>query len=298
LKQLRQKMKNSTILKGKSAAKLQPISHEWHPYLKDIPEQLSPWIRQSFGRDRLSAAPSSVLRNPSLMMMDVSLHKNVLTFSKGPAKSENLESGETATVQNFDVDSSQDVGLITKNSTIEKTSMVDIASHTPGITGGVIANQESPSERHNKTTTGGQDGKKSKTAVQVSQNLRQSSDRASTQVEALPGKTSKPESSVSSTPIPEPAVVPTQGNYRRSHGGRGRGKMGGRYRMNSKQSGKGRGTKNGFQDGQERSDENHIQSKASRFPKRGEHSNTRGKSNRGRRQRGVGKGGKPRVLRS
>jgi len=294
LKQLRQKMKNNTILKGKSAAKLQPISHEWLPDLNDIPEQFSPWIGQHLGRNGVSPSPSTVLRNPSLMMMDVFLNKNVLKFSKGPAKSENLESAKTATVQNFDVDSAQDVGLITKNSTIEKTSMVDIVSRTHGITGGVIANQESPSERHNKTTTGGLDGKKSKTALQVSENLLQSSEWASPQMEVLHGI--KPEG-VFSTPIPEPAVVPTQGSYRRSHGGRGKGKMGGRYRMNSKQSGRGRGTKNGFQDGQERSDENHIQSKVSRFPKRGEHS-TRGKSNRGRRQRGVGRGGKPRVLRS
>jgi len=248
---------------------------------------------------RYNPTPSSVLRNPGLRMMDHFIKNNILKLAKSHSgkshsKSQNLKLCKKATIQKSsdvsDNDSSKDSGFIIKNSTIGKTSMVDIVAHPTGDTDGVIANQESilfPSERHNKTTTGGLDGKNSKTALQVKENLVQSSDSTSTQVQALPAKTSTPASSVFSPPIPAPAVVPQQGSYRR-YGGRGKGKMGNKYRMNSK-FGRAPGTK----DGQERSNENQIQSKvsSSRFPKRGEDSNI-GKSIRGRRQRGVGRGRK------
>jgi len=289
LKQIRKQMKNSSIAQVRAAAELKPVSNEWLPHLNDIPEQFSPWMERSSGRNGVNISnptPSTVLRNTRLRMMDPFIKKHILKLAKSHSKSQNLESGKKATIhKSFDVrdiDSSQDSGLITKNSTIGKTSVVDIVAHPSGDTDGLIANQESipfPSERHNKTT-GELDRKNSKTPLQVKENLVQSSDSTSTQVKALPATTSTPaSSSVFSPPIPAPAVVPQQGSHRRSYGSRGKGKMGNKYRMNSKQFGRGRGTK----DGQERSNENQIQSKVSRFPKRGEDSNG-GKSIRGRRQ--------------
>lgn len=316
LKQLRQQLKNSSIAKGRGAAELKPVSHVPESFrfpryhagqtdLDDIPEHFSPKIRQYFARtggNISNSVPSTEAKNPSLLMMNDPVDNNLLPVAKGHSKSQNLEADKTGSIQNsFDVrnvESSQDCGPITKNSTKEKTAMVDSVLNAPGYTGGVVADQESisfPSARHTNTSTGGLEGKNSKTTSQVKENLLQSSDKASTQVEALLEKTPTSASSVVfSPPLQAPAVLPPQGNKRRSYGGRARGKSGGKYRMNSNQSGRGRGTK----DGQGSYDENQIQSKLPRFPKRGENSSTRGKSSRGRRQRGVGRGGKPRVFRS
>ena len=204
-----------------------------------------------------------------------------LTVAKSQPKSKKLKSGKTGT----------------NKIVIEKASKVDIVSQDPDYTGSVIDNTESipfPSERHTKTTTGGLEWKNSKMALEVKENLLHSSDRASNQVEASPEKTSTPASSgVFSPPIIAPAVVPPHGNYRRSYGGRGRGKNGGKNRMRSKQSDRDRGSK----DGHEKSNENQIQSKVKRFSRTGEHS-LGGKSSRARRQRGSARGGKPLVFKS
>jgi len=306
--QLQQQMTNSA--KGTGTADSKPgfpvpeTFHHWSP------SQTNRYnIKKLLFRQKLLGQTDENISNPAARnegknfggsMEEGPADSILFRSAKARLKVQTLESNKTGSPQNcFDVrnmESPRDFGPITKNSTKDSRSLLSLF-HSTGYAGGLIPDQ-APSPVPLTKTDGGTEGKNSKRTSQVSENSHQSSDQAGAEVDAVPmKKLSLSSSRVFSPPLEAPEILPQQGNGQWSYGTRGRGRGGREYssRMNSYQ-GRGRVTKVD----QDSRGVPQSQDNLSRFPKRGEQifrrkpNNDPRRGNRGRRSRGVPRGGKPR----
>jgi len=325
LKQMHQQMKNSntTVRAGKGPEPLMPFPKSFtqhsprHPDV-NIANAFHLHAGKSRGHSNVNMSNNSlqhnIVKNNSSSMNGDIRATNMMRAAEALLKSQSARSAESGFQNCFDMrnmESPKDFGPITKNNTKEGTSVSQNAFYTPGYSGGLIQDRDLiPTPKPNslgrsaKTLAENsgalEDAKNSKMAALATKNTPPATVKTGTQVATLPIKTPSLSSSrVFSPPLEVPEILP-QENPRRTYGSRGRGKSARGYpiRMNS-WPGRGRGAKADL----ESYGESQIQNKLSRFPTRGEHmfrgkqtNDTRRGTSRGRRFRGVGRGGRPRVF--